>query len=112
MAKRIRLVCTAVAIVPLTVLAAACGSSSGSTSTASAKSTAPAASSSGKSITETGSTLLFPLFGSWQTAYSEVNTKVTITSGATGSGTGIEEITSEAHRIPERRPPGHGQGCR
>jgi phosphate transport system substrate-binding protein len=92
-AKRIRLVCTAVAIVPLTVLAAACGSSSGSTSTASAKSTAPAASSSGKSITETGSTLLFPLFGSWQTAYSEVNTKVTITSGATGSGTGIEDAS-------------------
>ena len=27
-------------------------------------------------------------------------------------GTGIEEVTSEAHRIPERRPPGHGQGCR
>ncbi len=53
MAKRIRLVCTAAALVPLTLLAAACGSSGSPTNTSAA--TAPAA--NGKSITETGSTL-------------------------------------------------------
>jgi phosphate transport system substrate-binding protein len=86
-AKKIRLVCTAAALVPLAVLAAAC-SSSPSPSTSSS---APAANASGKEISETGSTLLFPLFGAWQTAYSSANSKVTITSGATGSGTGIAD---------------------
>jgi phosphate transport system substrate-binding protein len=91
-AKKIRLMYTAAALVPLTVLAAACGSSSPAKS--SSGTTAPAASASGKSISETGSTLLFPLFGSWQTAYSSANTAVTITSGATGSGTGIADAAN------------------
>jgi phosphate transport system substrate-binding protein len=89
-AKKIRLVCTAAALVPLTVLAAACGSSSPSKSTT-APSSSPAANASGKSISETGSTLLFPLFGTWQAAYSAANANVTITSGSTGSGTGITD---------------------
>jgi phosphate transport system substrate-binding protein len=94
-AKTIRLVSTAAALVPLTMLAAACGSSSPSTSapSSSASSTPPAASASGNQITETGSTLLFPLFGAWQNAYSAVNTKVTITSGSTGSGIGIADAS-------------------
>jgi phosphate transport system substrate-binding protein len=87
-AIRIRLICTAAALVPLTLLAAACGSSSTSSSPSSSS---PGASANGKSITETGSTLLFPLFGAWQTAYSSVQKDVTITSGATGSGTGITD---------------------
>ena len=91
MAKRIRLVCTAAALVPLTLLAAACSSSS--TSSAPNATTAPALNASGKSISETGSTLLFPLFGTWQTAYSTANPSVTITSGATGSGTGIADAS-------------------
>ncbi len=90
MAKRIRLVCTAAALVPLTLLAAACSSS---TSTTPPKAAPPAANASGKSISETGSTLLFPLFGDWQTAYSTANPSVTITSGATGSGTGIADAS-------------------
>jgi phosphate transport system substrate-binding protein len=91
-AKKIRLVYTAAALIPLTVLAAACGSSSPSKPSSSSSATsAPAANASGKSISETGSTLLFPLFGAWQTAYSTTNTNVTITSGATGSGTGITD---------------------
>ena len=89
MAKKIRLVCTAAALVPLTVLAAACSSSSSPPKSSST--TAPAGNASGKEISETGSTLLFPLFGSWQSAYSSTNTGVTITSGATGSGTGIAD---------------------
>jgi phosphate transport system substrate-binding protein len=90
-AKRIRLVCTAAALVPLTMLAAACSSSS---TTPSSSSSAPAAANAtGKSISETGSTLLFPLFGTWQTDYSTANPSVTITSGATGSGTGIADAS-------------------
>jgi len=92
LSQRIRLACTAAALVPLTLLAAACGSSSGST-TPSSSPAASAASATGKSITETGSTLLFPLFGAWQAAYSTANPNVTITSGATGSGTGITDAS-------------------
>jgi len=93
-AKRIRLAFTAAALVPLTVLAAACGSSgSSSGSSSSASAPASAAASSGKSISETGSTLLFPLFGSWQADYSTANPNITITSGATGSGTGITDAS-------------------
>jgi phosphate transport system substrate-binding protein len=91
-AKKIRLMYTAAALVPLTVLAAACGSSSPAKS--SSGTSAPPASASGKSISETGSTLLFPLFGSWQNAYSAANTSVTITSGSTGSGTGIADAAN------------------
>jgi phosphate transport system substrate-binding protein len=91
-AKRIRLVCTAAALVPLTLLAAACSSSS-TTPAASKSSPAAASNATGKSISETGSTLLFPLFGTWQTAYSTADPSVTITSGATGSGTGIADAS-------------------
>jgi phosphate transport system substrate-binding protein len=42
-----------------------------------------------QSLTETGSTLLFPLFGTWATAYHRQYPQVTITTGATGSGAGI-----------------------
>jgi phosphate transport system substrate-binding protein len=94
-AKKIRLVCTAAALVPLTLLAAACGSSGSSSTTPKSTSTSNAAASSnnanGKSISETGSTLLFPLFGTWQTAYSTADPSITITSGATGSGAGISD---------------------
>ena len=93
MAKRIRLACTAAALVPLALLAAACSSSSTSTPAAAKSSPATALNASGKSISETGSTLLFPLFGTWQTAYSTANPAVTITSGATGSGTGIADAS-------------------
>lgn len=93
MAKRIRLVCTAAALVPLTLLAAACGSSASPKSSSSSPASAAAVSANGKSITETGSTLLFPLFGAWQTAYSTADPSITITSGATGSGTGITDAS-------------------
>ncbi|HTX25789.1 MAG TPA: phosphate ABC transporter substrate-binding protein PstS, partial [Streptosporangiaceae bacterium] len=46
------------------------------------------------SITETGSTLLYPLFGSWATAYQKLYTQVTITAGGTGSGTGIADAAT------------------
>jgi phosphate transport system substrate-binding protein len=53
-----------------------------------------------QSITETGSTLLFPLMGSWATDYQKLYTPsggtptVTITTGGTGSGTGITDAST------------------
>jgi phosphate transport system substrate-binding protein len=93
-AKRIRLVSTAAALIPLALLAAACGSNSPSPSASSSTSSSTSASSSGKTISETGSTLLFPLFGAWQSAYNSADPSITITSGATGSGTGIADAAS------------------
>jgi phosphate transport system substrate-binding protein len=92
-ANKTRLAFAAAAVIPLTMLAAACGSSSASPTS----SKSPAATSngaSGKSISETGSTLLFPLFGDWQTAYSTADPSVTITSGSTGSGTGMADAAN------------------
>lgn len=40
-------------------------------------------------LAETGSTLLFPLFGAWATAYHQQFRSVTITTDGTGSGKGI-----------------------
>jgi phosphate transport system substrate-binding protein len=100
-AKRISLVCTAAALVPLTVLAAACSSSSSPSSTSTPMTstyTGPALPTSPAkgpaSITETGSTLLYPLFGSWATAYQKLYKQVTITAGGTGSGTGIADAST------------------
>ena len=53
-----------------------------------------------QSLTETGSSLLFPLFGTWTAAYQKqfVNSSkapiVTITTGSTGSGIGIADAAS------------------
>jgi phosphate transport system substrate-binding protein len=90
-AKKFRLVYTAAALVPLAVLAAACSSSP---KPSPSSSSSPPASATGKTISETGSTLLFPLFGSWQSAYNSADPSVTITSGATGSGTGIADAAN------------------
>ena len=108
MAKKIRLAYTAAALIPLSVLAAACGSSSPSPSTSS---TAAAAKMVGaalptspaktpETITETGSSLLYPLMGTWTSAYQKqfVNSSsaplVTIETGSTGSGTGITDAST------------------
>jgi phosphate transport system substrate-binding protein len=89
--KKIRLVCTAAAAVPLALLAA-CGSSGSATSTTTA---APAAASSGNTtVSETGSTLLLPLVSSWQVAYGALFPKILITTSGTGSGTGIADAAA------------------
>jgi phosphate transport system substrate-binding protein len=93
---RFRTICAAAALAPLALLAA-CGSSgsTASSSSASASATASAASGSGSTtLSETGSTLMFPLFGAWQTAYADAVPTVTITSGGTGSGTGIADAAT------------------
>ena len=102
MANRIRLIYTAAALVPLVLLAAACSSSSTTpsastspkTSTYSGPALPTTPAKANASITETGSTLLYPLFGSWATAYQKLYTQVTITAGGTGSGTGIADAST------------------
>jgi phosphate transport system substrate-binding protein len=90
-ANKIRMVCTAAALVPLALLAA-CGSSGSSTTAASSS---PSAAAGGTvSLTETGSTLMFPLFGAWQTAYNKTYPNVNLTTAGTGSGTGIADAAN------------------
>jgi phosphate transport system substrate-binding protein len=107
-AKKIRLAYTAAALIPLSVLAAACGSSSPSPSTSSSPAaakmvgaalpTSPA--KTPETVTETGSTLLYPLMGTWTEAYQKANENssgapyVTIETGGTGSGTGISDAAN------------------
>ncbi len=109
MAKRVRLVATVAALGSLAVLAAACSSSpskpsSSSSSPAAAKMvgaalpTAP--NNTPEVITETGSSLLYPVMGTWTAAYQKqfINSSnapiVTIETGSTGSGTGITDAAT------------------
>lgn len=50
-------------------------------------------------LLETGSTLLYPLFNLWVTAYAKVDPKVQITTQGTGSGTGIAQAISGIAQI-------------
>ena len=79
-------------------VAAACssGSTASTTTTSGAATTAvgtietpPTA-----TISETGSTLLYPLWNIWAPAYNQQFPKVTITTAGTGSGTGIASAAS------------------
>ncbi len=45
-------------------------------------------------LSETGSTLLYPLFNTWAAAYEKAVPSVHITSGATGSGAGIAQAVA------------------
>jgi phosphate transport system substrate-binding protein len=49
------------------------------------------AQSTGATITETGSTLIYPLFKAWIDGYAKVDPGVHMTAGATGSGAGIAQ---------------------
>jgi phosphate transport system substrate-binding protein len=103
-----RKVLAAAALVPLALLAACSsggsGSSSASSSSDSSKMVGPALPSTPAakptSVTETGSTLLFPLISAWATAYQKVwdpksdPARITITTGGTGSGTGITDAAT------------------
>jgi phosphate transport system substrate-binding protein len=103
-ARRIRLVCTATAIVPIALLAAACSSSSSTTPAASsppastsaaspaaaASPSIPAAPSSG-TLTETGSSVMFPLVSEWQKGYTAQYPGIKISTASTNSGTGITD---------------------
>ncbi len=48
----------------------------------------------GGQVTETGSTLLYPLFNLWASGYNEKYSSTSIQTAGTGSGTGISEAQS------------------
>jgi phosphate transport system substrate-binding protein len=50
-------------------------------------------------LTETGSTLLFPLFKIWVDEYTKTHPGIHITTNATGSGAGIEQAISGTAQI-------------
>jgi phosphate transport system substrate-binding protein len=50
-------------------------------------------------LTETGSTLLYPLFNVWVSEYAKTHSGVQITTAETGSGAGIEQAISNAAQI-------------
>jgi phosphate transport system substrate-binding protein len=77
------LLATSVALVSTGVIATAAGA---------AKSTIEKP--SGGTVSETGSTLLYPLFNLWSSGYSQTYPSVTIQTAATGSGTGISDATA------------------
>ncbi|MHB1518436.1 MAG: phosphate ABC transporter substrate-binding protein PstS [Acidimicrobiales bacterium] len=93
-------------LVPVFVLAAglvaaACGSStaSSSTSTTGGGSTSAATPLSvekppAATLSETGSTLLYPLWNIWASAYQQKFPQVSINTAGTGSGTGISDAAN------------------
>ena len=50
-------------------------------------------------ISETGSTLIYPLFKAWVAAYAKVDPNLQMTVGATGSGAGIAETIAKHVQI-------------
>ena len=90
---------------------AACSSSSSSPATTKASSSpsttgaAPATAqvltppSATVALTETGSTLLYPLFNLWGPAYTKQYPNITLTTAGTGSGTGISQAAAGAINI-------------
>jgi phosphate transport system substrate-binding protein len=98
--SRSRMLFAAAALIPA-ALVAACGSSGGSSSSSASPSTAAkpatvatAPASGSQSVSETGSSLLFPLFGTWATGYKSKYSNVSITTASTGSGAGISGATA------------------
>ena len=100
------------------VLLAACSSSPSSNSSTSTTSgpTQTTASSSGSaggatlasletppsgdiSLSETGSSLLYPLFNLWGPAYHQLHSNITVTTASTGSGTGISQAAAGTVQI-------------
>ncbi len=86
-------------------LLAGCGKAdnSGKAASSMASSAAPAAASLADlerapsapvALTETGSTLLYPLFNLWAPAYSQGHPNIKITTAGTGSGTGISQAAA------------------
>jgi len=99
-ALRSRLLLAAAAVLPLTLAA---GCSGGTGNAAIPLTAAPAASGSGipagpapgpQALSETGSTLLYPLLRSWAAAYHQQHANVSLATAATGSGKGIAEASA------------------
>jgi phosphate transport system substrate-binding protein len=87
---------------PLALGVAACGSNAtgGSPSTGfTAGSVATVPATSKVELSETGSTLLYPLFSEWGPAYHQKYPSVTITTQGSGSGAGISQVAAGAVTI-------------
>jgi phosphate transport system substrate-binding protein len=98
-APRNRLLLAMAAAVPL-ALAAGCANSQGGAAVgpvavAASQASVPTTPGPGQeTISETGSTLLYPLFRTWASAYHSQHSQVKITTAATGSGAGIDEASA------------------
>jgi len=97
-ALRSRVLAAVAAALPL-ALAAGCsgGTTPGEAAAAQAGPTAsiPAGPANGpQSLSETGSTLLFPVLRNWAAAYRQQHSNVTIATASTGSGKGIAEASA------------------
>jgi phosphate transport system substrate-binding protein len=57
------------------------------------------AQSASPNISESGSTLVYPLFQTWITAYRQVDSKLQIKAAATGSGAGIAQVIAKQVQI-------------
>jgi phosphate transport system substrate-binding protein len=57
------------------------------------------AQSAAPAVDESGSTLMYPLFQSWITAYRQVDSKLQIRAAATGSGAGIAQAIAKQVQI-------------
>lgn len=94
---RLRTLLAVSATAPLLLAGAACGSkSTGPSGTVASGAVATAPATSSVSLSETGSTLLYPLFNQWGPAYHQKYPNVTITAQGTGSGTGISQAAAGA----------------
>ena len=70
------------------------GTAFASSSSSKTSSTLPAPPSGSTSLTETGSTLLYPLWNLWVPGYTGKYSQVNITTAGTGSGTGITDASN------------------
>ena len=112
MALRYRVLLAVTTAVPL-VLATACGAAGGGNgasgnAAAAVSSSGPGASGGGipltpaatpQALTETGSTLLFPLMGAWAAAYHQQHPSVSFSTAGTGSTAGITDASAGKVRI-------------
>ncbi|MBO0863515.1 MAG: phosphate ABC transporter substrate-binding protein PstS [Mycobacterium sp.] len=94
---RARMLLAGLAVAPVVLAAAACGSNQKAGSSNPAATTGKVAATPATSRVElsaTGSTLLYPLFNLWAPAYHQKYPNVTITAQGTGSGTGISQAAA------------------
>jgi len=92
---RAKIALPAVMLAMVTILAACSSSAAPSTtSTASNATTSGIETPPKVSLSETGSTLLYPLWNIWAPAYNQTYPQVSITTAGTGSGTGISDASN------------------
>ena len=98
MALRSRVLAAVATALPLALAAGCSGSTAPSPAQAAQASpggSIPAGPANGpQSLSETGSTLLFPVLRSWAAAYRQQHANVSVATAATGSGKGIAEASA------------------